>query len=162
VNDRDAFVAVEGVFAAMAAGDAVNFPVVREAIGHADALYGFKSGFDRAGMALGVKSGGYWPQNMDNAGISNHQSSVFLFDPDTGRLQAIIGGNYLTAVRTAAAAAVSISHLARPRCCGSRHDGGWPSISFPITRRVATASIQQDFRLEPVSRCLIASCQASR
>jgi ornithine cyclodeaminase len=29
-------------------------------------------------------------------------------------LQAIIGGNYLTAVRTAAAAAVSISHLARP------------------------------------------------
>jgi ornithine cyclodeaminase len=114
VNDWDAFVAVEGVFAAMAAGDAVNFPVVREAIGHADALYGFKSGFDRAGMALGVKSGGYWPQNMANAGISNHQSSVFLFDPDTGRLQAIIGGNYLTAVRTAAAAAVSISHLARP------------------------------------------------
>ena len=30
VNDWDAFVAVEGVFAAMAAGDAVNFPVVRE------------------------------------------------------------------------------------------------------------------------------------
>ena len=115
VNDADAFIAVEGVFAAMAAGDAVNFPVVREAIGHADALYGFKSGFDRAGMALGVKSGGYWPQNMANSGISNHQSSVFLFDPDTGRLQAIIGGNYLTAVRTAAAAAaVSISNLARP------------------------------------------------
>ena len=114
VNDADAFIAVEGVFAAMAAGYAVNFPVVREAIGHADALYGFKSGFDRAGMALGVKSGGYWPQNMANSGISNHQSSVFLFDPDTGRLQAIIGGNYLTAVRTAAAAAVSISHLARP------------------------------------------------
>jgi alanine dehydrogenase len=113
VSDADAFTAVEAVFAAMAAGDAVNFPVVREAIGHADALYGFKSGFDRAGMALGVKSGGYWPQNVTNAGISNHQSSVFLFDPDTGRLQAVIGGNYLTAVRTAAAAAVSINHLAR-------------------------------------------------
>ena len=113
VNDADAFQAVKGVFAAMASGDAVNFPVVREAIGHANALYGFKSGFDRAGMALGVKSGGYWPQNMANAGISNHQSSVFLFDPDSGRLQAVIGGNYLTAVRTAAAAAVSISHLAR-------------------------------------------------
>ena len=58
VNEMDAFVAVEGVFAAMAAGHAVNFPVVREAIGHADALYGFKSGFDRAGMALGRK---IWP-----------------------------------------------------------------------------------------------------
>ena len=45
----DAFPAVEQVFAAMARGDAYNFPVVREAIGHADALYGFKGGFDRAG-----------------------------------------------------------------------------------------------------------------
>ena len=36
---RDAaFDAVEQVFAAMAAGDAYNFPVVREAIGHVDAL----------------------------------------------------------------------------------------------------------------------------
>ena len=46
----DAFVAVEQVFAAMARGDAYNFPVVREAIGHADALYGFKGGFDREGV----------------------------------------------------------------------------------------------------------------
>jgi len=92
VSDADAFTAVEAVFAAMAAGDAVNCPVVREAIGHADTLYGIKSGFDRAGMALGVKSGGYLPQNVTNVGISNHQSSVSLFDPDTGRLQAVIGG----------------------------------------------------------------------
>jgi alanine dehydrogenase len=41
------FDAVEKVFAAMASGDAYNFPVVREAIGHEDALYGFKGGFDR-------------------------------------------------------------------------------------------------------------------
>ena len=45
----DAFPAVEQAFAAMARGDAYNFPVVREAIGHVDALYGFKGGFDRAG-----------------------------------------------------------------------------------------------------------------
>ena len=77
VNDRDAFVAVEGVFAAMAAGDAVNFPVVREAIGHADALYGFKSGFDRAGMALGVKSGGYWPQNMAIRALATTNQACF-------------------------------------------------------------------------------------
>ena len=49
-----AFDAVEGVFAAMASKNAENFPVVREAIGHEDALYGFKGGFDKAGMALGV------------------------------------------------------------------------------------------------------------
>ena len=61
-DDRGAaFGAVEAVFGAMASGDAYNFPVIREAIGHADALYGFKSGFDRKGLNLGVKSGGYWP-----------------------------------------------------------------------------------------------------
>lgn len=111
---RDAaFSAVENVFAAMAAGDAYNFPVVREAIGHADALYGFKGGFDRAGMALGLKAGGYWPNNLATHGLINHQSTVFLFDPDTGRVKAMVGGNLLTALRTAAASAVSIRHLAR-------------------------------------------------
>lgn len=108
----EAFTAVESVFAAMAKGDAYNFPVVREAIGHADALYGFKSGFDRAGMVLGVKSGGYWPGNVGK-NLTNHQSTVILFDPDTGQLKSIVGGNYLTAVRTAASSAVSIAHLAR-------------------------------------------------
>ncbi|MBD3680163.1 MAG: ornithine cyclodeaminase family protein [Rhodobacteraceae bacterium] len=114
VSRDDAFQAVEAVFAAMAAGKAYNFPVIREAIGHADALYGFKGGFDRAGMALGLKAGGYWPNNLATQGIINHQSTVFLFDPDTGRMQAMVGGNLLTALRTAAASSVSIKHLARP------------------------------------------------
>jgi ornithine cyclodeaminase len=113
VSSADAFTAVESVFGAMARGDAYNFPVIREAIGYADALYGFKSGFDKAGKTLGVKSGGYWPGNMDK-GLTNHQSTIFLFDPDTGMLEALVGGNYLTAVRTAASSSVSIAHLARP------------------------------------------------
>ncbi|MFU8881234.1 MAG: iminosuccinate reductase BhcD [Rhodobacterales bacterium] len=113
VTGTAAFTAVEGVFAAMARGAARNFPVVREALGHADALYGFKSGFDKESMALGLKSGGFWPGNMA-LGLTNHQSTICLFDPDTGQLQALVGGNYLTAIRTAAASAVSVAHLARP------------------------------------------------
>ena len=74
----DAFPAVEQIFAAMARGDAYNFPVVREAIGYADALYGFKGGFDRAGSTLGVKAGGYWPHNLERNLGGNHQSTVFL------------------------------------------------------------------------------------
>jgi len=101
IDRADAFAAVEQVFAAMARGDATNFPVVREAIGHADALYGFKGGFDRAGLALGLKAGGYWPGNAAR-GLTNHQSTVCLFDPDTGRLSALVAGNHLTALRTAA------------------------------------------------------------
>ena len=108
-----AFDAVEQVFAAMAAGDAYNFPVVREAIGHEDALYGFKGGFDRAGLTLGLKAGGYWPNNLEKRDLINHQSTVFLFDPDTGKARAMVGGNLLTALRTAAASSVSIKHLAR-------------------------------------------------
>jgi alanine dehydrogenase len=113
ISAEAAFEAVEAVFGAMASSDAYNFPVVREAIGHEDALYGFKGGFDRAGMALGVKAGGYWPHNLEKRGIINHQSTVFLFDPDTGRVSAMVGGNLLTALRTAAASSVSIKHLAR-------------------------------------------------
>ena len=112
MTEAAGFSAVESVFAAMARGDAYNFPVIREAIGHADALYGFKSGFDRAGLTLGLKSGGYWPGNLAQ-GLANHQSTVFLFDPDTGRPMAMVGGNHLTAIRTAAASSVSIKYLAR-------------------------------------------------
>lgn len=112
VGHSDAFDAVEKVFAAMARGEARNFHVVREDLDYKDALYGFKSGFDKVGKSLGVKSGGYWPNNAAS-GLTNHQSTIFLFDPDTGMLQALVGGNYLTAVRTAAASSVSIAHLAR-------------------------------------------------
>lgn len=113
ITREASFDAVEKVFAAMAAEKAYNFPVVREAIGHEDALYGFKGGFDRSGLTLGVKAGGYWPNNMEKRGLINHQSTVFLFDPDTGKVAAMVGGNLLTALRTAAASAVSIKHLAR-------------------------------------------------
>lgn len=113
ITREASFDAVEKVFAAMAAGDAYNFPVVREAIGHEEALYGFKGGFDRVGATLGLKAGGYWPNNLETRGLINHQSTVFLFDPDTGRPTAMVGANLLTALRTAAASSVSIKHLAR-------------------------------------------------
>ena len=111
VSAEDAYAAVEATFAAMARDDAYNFPVVREALGEGR-QYGFKSGLDRAGGLLGVKSGGYFPGNAER-GIPNHQSTVFLFDPDSGQLKALVGGNLLTALRTAAASAISIDRLAR-------------------------------------------------
>jgi alanine dehydrogenase len=111
VSPEDAYAAVAATFAAMARGEAYNFPVVREALGEGR-QYGFKSGLDRAGAMLGVKAGGYFPGNAAK-GMINHQSSVFLFDPDTGRPVAMVGGNLLTALRTAAASAISIDRLAR-------------------------------------------------
>ena len=129
ITRQDSFDAVEQVFASMARRTAYNFPVIREAIGHADALYGFKSGFDHAALDLGLKSGGYWPGNAQK-GLTNHQSTVFLFDADTGKCRAVVGGNLLTALRTAAAAAVSVAHLARPDAkvlglIGAGHQAGF-------------------------------------
>ncbi len=128
VTAEDAFAAIEGCFAAMARGEACNFPVVREALGEGR-QYGFKSGLDRAGALLGVKAGGYFPGNMAR-GMINHQSSVFLFDPETGRPEAMVGGNLLTALRTAAASALSIDRLARQEArvlgiVGAGHQAGF-------------------------------------
>lgn len=111
VTPEAAYRAVEATFASMARSEAYNFPVVREALGEGR-QYGFKSGLDRTGNLLGVKAGGYFPGNAAK-GIINHQSTVFLFDPDTGIPTAMVGGGLLTALRTAAAAAISVDRLAR-------------------------------------------------
>ena len=138
VTPEDAFRAVEACFAAMARGEAYNFPVVREALG-GGRQYGFKSGLDRAARQLGVKAGGYFPGNADK-GLINHQSSVFLFDPDTGPPVAMVGGNLLTALRTAAASAIAIDRLARPEAevlgiVGAGHQAGFQLRAAARVRR---------------------------
>ncbi|KAF0116291.1 MAG: ornithine cyclodeaminase [Rhodobacteraceae bacterium] len=138
VTPEDAFDAVKASFAAMARGDAYNFPVVREALGEGR-QYGFKSGLDRAGAQLGVKAGGYFPGNAAK-GLINHQSSVFLFDPETGRPVAMVGGNLLTALRTAAASAIAIDRLARPEAevlgiVGAGHQAGFQLRAAARVRR---------------------------
>jgi len=138
VTPEDAFRAVEACFAAMARGEAYNFPVVREALGEGR-QYGFKSGLDRAAGQLGVKAGGYFPGNAAK-GLINHQSSVFLFDPDTGRPEAMVGGNLLTALRTAAASAIAIDRLARKDAhvlgiVGAGHQAGFQLRAAARVRR---------------------------
>ncbi len=138
VTAEDAFAAIEACFAAMARGEACNFPVVRQALGEGR-QYGFKSGLDRAGGQLGVKAGGYFPGNTAR-GMINHQSSVFLFNPESGVPVAMVGGNLLTALRTAAAAAISIDRLARPDAkvlgiVGAGHQAGFQLRAAARVRR---------------------------
>jgi alanine dehydrogenase len=113
VSIEDAIDAVEKSFAAMARGQARNYPVVREVVGYQDAVFGVKTGCDTAAPILGLKAGGYWPHNLAK-GLGNHQSSTLLFDPDTGRASALVSANYLTGVRTGAASAIATKHLSRP------------------------------------------------
>jgi len=111
LNPQNSFEAVRDVFVSMET-EARNFPVIRENLGFEDAIYGFKSGFDPISGALGLKSGGYWPNNSAK-GLANHQSTIFMFDPHTGQCIAALSANLITALRTAAAAAVSVDTLAR-------------------------------------------------
>ncbi|HET9369791.1 MAG TPA: ornithine cyclodeaminase family protein [Vicinamibacterales bacterium] len=47
-------------------------------------------------------------------GLPSHLATIVLLDPETGALEAILDGRYITEARTAAVSAVSVKLLARP------------------------------------------------
>jgi ornithine cyclodeaminase len=112
LSPATALQAVRRCLVAAAQGEATLFPVVRETLPSLRAVFGIKSACDAGANLLGLKAGGYWSGN-EAFGLTNHQSIVLLFDPATGRARALLEGNRLTALRTAAAAAASIDALAR-------------------------------------------------
>jgi alanine dehydrogenase len=64
------------------------------------------------GLGLATKLVSVFPGNHDR-GVPSHQALICVFDPETGSPLAVMDGNRITAIRTAAAAAVSARHLAR-------------------------------------------------
>ena len=73
-------------------------------------LLGAMPGFVH-GAGLGAKLVTLFPQNR--APLPTHQAAIALFDEETGVLTAIMDGTYITAVRTAATAALATRLLAR-------------------------------------------------
>ncbi len=107
----DALAVVREAFIAAATGRARNFPVIRESL--TGRVFGVKSAVDESRKLLGFKAGGAFPENL-RLGSPAHQSFVALIDFELGRLRAVIAGNTITALRTAAACALSIELMARP------------------------------------------------
>jgi ornithine cyclodeaminase/alanine dehydrogenase-like protein (mu-crystallin family) len=66
-----------------------------------------------AGVALETKLVTVFPGNHSR-GLPSHQALIAVFDEETGRPLALMDGTYITAVRTAAASALSARLLARP------------------------------------------------
>ncbi len=91
------------------------------------------------------------PGNADK-GMTNHQSTVFLFDPDTGRPTAMVGGNLLTALRTAAASAVSIDQLARQDAAVLGMVGAGHQAGFQLRAAAKVRKFEEGRRLEPAPR----------
>ena len=63
------------------------------------------------GAGLGAKLVSVFPQNKPP--LPSHQAAIALFDGDTGLMTAIMDGTYITAMRTAGAAALAARLLAR-------------------------------------------------
>src|SRR6476620_3329894 len=62
-------------------------------------------------VGLGAKLVSLFPNNT--APLPTHQAAIVLFDGDTGMGTALMDGTYITAIRTAAAAALAAKLLAR-------------------------------------------------
>jgi len=68
--------------------------------------------YDGSHGILGAKLVTVFPENAAR-GLHTHLAAISLFDAETGELTAVMDGRYITELRTAAASAVSVRHLAR-------------------------------------------------
>jgi ornithine cyclodeaminase/alanine dehydrogenase-like protein (mu-crystallin family) len=102
--------AMERALAAFSAGQ-VDQPV-RTAIEVGDrTFFASMPAFDGGNGILGAKLVTVFPGNAAR-GLHTHLAAISLFDANTGELKAVMDGRYVTELRTAAASAVSVRHLA--------------------------------------------------
>ncbi len=99
---------------------------------------GVKAGYDGLSRHPGAKLGSYWSDNS-RTGLANHGSTTLLLDHRTGRPCALVAANYLTALRTAAADAVAVKHLARTSASrlsilGSGHQAYYEALAVAQVR----------------------------
>jgi alanine dehydrogenase len=66
----------------------------------------------QAGMFMTVKMVSVFEGNLERA-LPNHLALITLFDPETGAPVCVMDGTYITGIRTAAAAVLSVRELAR-------------------------------------------------
>jgi ornithine cyclodeaminase len=132
--------AMEGVFAALDAGDAEVFPVANCHGVDPSEKFSVKSGLLRKSGVFGTKIGSYWPQNKSR-GLANHASTVVLLDPVCGLPRALVQSTYLTSLRTAAVDAVAVRHLARADAqvlglVGGGHQAFFDARAIALVRRL--------------------------
>ena len=82
-------------------------------VGDGHAFYGVMPAYIARPPALGTKLVSVYHSNAA-LGLPSHLATIVLLDPETGALQAVMDGRYITEARTAAVSAASAKHLARP------------------------------------------------
>ena len=92
----------------LSAGEASMPPRIAAFAGEAGLLGAMPAYLPSAG--LGCKLVSLFPHNVDRP---THQAEIVIFDPENGSPAAVMDGTYITAMRTAAAAALATRVLAR-------------------------------------------------
>lgn len=82
-------------------------------VGPTKAYFGVMPAYVPTPSSLGAKLVTVFAENHKR-NLPSHLATILLLDPDTGALQAIIDGRYITEARTAAVSAVSARFLANP------------------------------------------------
>jgi len=82
-------------------------------VGPTKAYYGLMPAYIPSPGSMGAKIVTVFGDNHQRQ-LPSHLATIFLLDPETGALQAIMDGRYITEARTAAVSAVSTRFLARP------------------------------------------------
>lgn len=81
-------------------------------VGDGHAFYGVMPAFMAEPATLGTKLVTVYHSNAAR-GLPSHLATIVLLDPETGALQALLDGRYITEARTAAVSAAATKHLAR-------------------------------------------------
>lgn len=107
LNPQELLTVLEEGFKALSAGQ-INVPPRNQAIAPKGILVGMPAYMP--GQLMSVKLVTVFHENKT---VPAHQATITLFDSETGTPMAFMDGEYITAMRTAAAAILSIKHLAR-------------------------------------------------
>ncbi len=107
LDPQELLTVLEEGFKALSAGQ-LNVPPRNQAIAPKGILVGMPAYMP--GQLMSVKLVTVFHENKN---VPAHQATITLFDSETGTPMAFMDGEYITAMRTAAAAILSIKHLAR-------------------------------------------------
>jgi alanine dehydrogenase len=134
--------ALESAFRAYSTGNASVPP--RTAARAPAGLLGAMPGWV-AGRGFAVKAVTVFPENSER-GMPTHQGVITLFDEQEGALLSVMDAEYITAMRTGGAAAVSTRLLARPDAkvlsiLGAGGQGHSHLATLPLVREFTTIRI---------------------
>jgi alanine dehydrogenase len=108
----DLIAAMEAALAAFSAGSVVQPVRTVLEVGEHKSFFALMPSYVPSTPALGAKLVTLYESNTAR-GLPTHLATIVMLDPETGALEAIVDGRYITEARTAAVSAVSVNKLAR-------------------------------------------------